>query len=403
MQGATKQIARAMVVFFAALLLSSCARDPQKAKQKYFAAGQTYMKKGQYGDAAIEFRNALRLDPRFVEAYYQLAQADLARQDWAAAYEYLEKAIELDPSRLDARFDRGRLYLAAREFDKAEDEARFILQNDSSFVAAYQLLGAALIGEQKPDQALEAFSKVTDLLPNDSNAYVNLALVEISLHHYGDAELHLKKAVAIDPKSTQAYRDLANFYRLQNRSSEALQVLEDGVAKDPGGIPLYLDWALVLESLGKNGEAEVLLDRLRKQVPSSSEASVGIGDFYFQKKETDKALAEYRRGLSTAPKNLDLEKRIEDLYISTKQTQLARELDQKLMKDAPKDVIVRVNHGRVEMLEGDPHAASIYLQEVIADAADSAQARYYLGMAFWQNGDSGQARNALLNALRVSR
>src|SRR5580704_10577440 len=157
MTGAKKQIARAMVAFLAAAALSSCMRDPQKAKAKYFAAGQGYMKNGQYAAAAIEFRNALRLDPRFVEAYYQLAQADLAQRDWSAAYASLEKAIDLDPSRLDARLERGRLYLASREFDKAEDEGRIVLKQESNNVGAYQLLGAALMGAQKPDQALAAF------------------------------------------------------------------------------------------------------------------------------------------------------------------------------------------------------------------------------------------------------
>src|SRR5579864_7397384 len=175
MTGAKKQIARAMVAFLAAAALSSCMRDPQKAKAKYFAAGQGYMKKGQYGDAAIEFRNALRLDPRFVEAYYLLARADLAQRDWRAAYSSLEKAIELDPSRLDARLDRGRLYLAARQFEKAEDEAHFILKRDSTNVGASQLLGVALMGEQKPEESLAAFSKVTELLPNDSRAHTNMA------------------------------------------------------------------------------------------------------------------------------------------------------------------------------------------------------------------------------------
>jgi tetratricopeptide (TPR) repeat protein len=66
------------------VVLSACTKDPQIAKAKYFAAGQNYMKNGKYGDAAIEFRNAVRLDPRFVEAYYQLAQADLARNDWSS-------------------------------------------------------------------------------------------------------------------------------------------------------------------------------------------------------------------------------------------------------------------------------------------------------------------------------
>src|ERR1700735_2899196 len=89
------------------VLLSSCGRDPQKAKAKYLASGQSYMKDGKYGDAVIEFRNALRLDPRFVDAYYQLAQADLAQNDWNAAYTSLEKAIDLDPRRLDARLALG--------------------------------------------------------------------------------------------------------------------------------------------------------------------------------------------------------------------------------------------------------------------------------------------------------
>src|SRR3974377_2027840 len=85
------------------LLVGSCARDPQKAKAKYLPTGQNYMKKGKYGDAAVEFRNALRLDPRFVDAYFQLAQADIAQQNWNDAYASLQKAIELDSSRLDAR------------------------------------------------------------------------------------------------------------------------------------------------------------------------------------------------------------------------------------------------------------------------------------------------------------
>src|ERR1700690_304417 len=144
MEGARK-LKAVMITISVALLLGGCARDPQKAKAKYLAQGQKYMKKGQYGDASVEFRNALRLDPRFVDAYYQLAQADLAQRDWQGAYASLKKAIELDPGRLDARLDRGRLYLAARQFNKAGGEGKFILQEEPKNVGGYQLLGAALI------------------------------------------------------------------------------------------------------------------------------------------------------------------------------------------------------------------------------------------------------------------
>src|SRR6266478_3113568 len=86
MLSSKRQIHTSILLIAAALLFGACARDPQKAKAKYLAAGEKYMKQKQYGDAAVEFRNAIRLDPRFVDAYYQLAQAELAQQNWAGAY-----------------------------------------------------------------------------------------------------------------------------------------------------------------------------------------------------------------------------------------------------------------------------------------------------------------------------
>jgi tetratricopeptide (TPR) repeat protein len=402
MNSACKQTAGAMALILVAAMLGSCSRDPQRAKAKYLAAGRKYMTKGQYGDAAIEFRNALRLDPRFVDAYYELAQATLAQHDWKLAYASLQKAIELDPGRLDARLDRGRLYLAAREFDKSEDEANFILKQDSNDVGAYQLLGASLIGERKPDQALTALTKVTELLPNSSSAYVTQALVELSLNRLTDAEQHLKKAVAVDPKSVQACADLADFYRLDRQDPEAEQVLQDGIAKNPEGTSLYIEWASMLASEGKKDEAEAVLDKLRKQLPSSVEAAIAIGDFYFVRKDSDRALAEYRRGLSVSPRNLDIEKRMQDLFLETNQTQSAADLDRDLTKNAPRDISVRIDHGRLLMAQGNSVEAINELQRAVADDAGFPQAHYFLAMAYWQNGELGQANAALQDALKVS-
>jgi tetratricopeptide (TPR) repeat protein len=208
--------------------------------------------------------------------------------------------------------------------------------------------------------------------------------------------------VEIDHKSIQAYTDLANFYRLQNRPSEAEQALQDGIAKNPEATSLYIEWASMLASEGKKDEAGALLDKLRKQVPNSADAATAIGDYYFQRKETEQALIEYRRGLSVDPKNLDIKKRMQDLYLTTNQVNLAADLDKELMKNAPKDVSVRIDHGRLLMAQGQLQDAIIFLQKVTSDAADSPQAHYYLAMAFWQNGDMGQARNALMDALKVS-
>jgi tetratricopeptide (TPR) repeat protein len=381
---------------------TSCKSNPQKAKVEYLAEGQKYMKKGQYGDASVEFRNAVRLDPRFVDAYYQLAQADLAQRDWQGAYDSLQRAIELDPSRLDARLDRGRLYLAARQFDKAEEEARAILLDDPKNAGAYQLLGASLMGQQKADSAVEAFTKVTELLPSDTSSYVNLALVEISLRRFSDAEKHLKKAVAIDPKSLQANIDLANFYRLQNKLPQAEEVLQAGIQNNPDAPKLYVDWADMLVSSGKTAEADGALDKLRKQMPKSPEATVAIGDYYTQRHDLEKSLAEYKRGLSISAGNLDIERRMEELYLISNRPDEASKLDTQLMKQSSKDPFVAINHGRLLLAQGKQQDAIIALQKALKGAPDSAQAHYYLGLAYWQTESLGQANSEFQEAVKVS-
>lgn len=395
-----------------ASLLGGCARDPQKAKIKYLASGQSYMQKGKYGDAAVQFKNALRLDPQFADAHYQLAEAELAQHDWQAAYASLNTAIGIAPHRSDARLARGRLYLSARDFHNAQLDAEDILREDPNSVAGLQLLGAAYLGQRKPEQALPLFEKVTQLRPDDASAYVDLALVEVSLRNSSDnntrytdaAETHLKKAISLNSKTVQAYANLANLYQMNKQPSEAEQILREGISKVPDGTLLYMNLAALLASQEKGQDSTAVLDNLRKQLPNSAETAQAIGDFYLAQKDTDRAIAEYRRGLTVSANNAGIEKRLEDVYLTTGHAKPAAELDKKLMKDSPSDPAVRINHGRLLTIQGDLSNAILYFQKIVTDGADPQpeRVRYYLAMAYWQHGDIVQARTSLLDALRIA-
>lgn len=386
----------------AALLLGACAGNPQKAKAKYLASGEKYMQQKKYGEAAIEFRNAIRIDPQYADAYYQLSQAAMGQHNWQVAYASLQKLIEMDPGRLDARLNRGRLYLAARQFNDAAQDANAVLQKDPKNAAANELLGAALIGQQKPEQALEAFSKQVELSPTDANPYLNLALVETMLHRFPDAEEHLKKAVATDPKALRAYIDLANFYRMQNKASAAEEVLQAGIRNIPDGSLLYLDLANLQANTGNPAGGEAVLDKLRNQLPKSPEVAIAIGDHYLRQKNTDKALAEYRRGLTVNPGNVQIEFRMLDVYLSTNQMEQAAKLDSELMRKAPKDSSVNVLHGRLLLAQGKKDEAVIVLQNAVKNSPESALAHYQLAMAYWQKENLGQANSELHEALKAS-
>ena len=65
------------IVPMALMALVSCSRDPNSAKKHYIESGDKYYAKGRYGEAAIQYSNAVRIDQRFGPAHYKLALADL--------------------------------------------------------------------------------------------------------------------------------------------------------------------------------------------------------------------------------------------------------------------------------------------------------------------------------------
>ncbi|MFZ0463256.1 MAG: tetratricopeptide repeat protein [Candidatus Acidiferrum sp.] len=426
-------------VFAAFLLLASCSTNPQKAKLKYLEKGEDYMKKAQYSSAAIEFRNALKVDPKYAEAYYQLALASEAQGDPKSAYNALNQAIAVDPSRMDIRLAHGGLLLGTQNpqyFVEATNDANFVLKQDPKNADAHRLLGMILGREGKFDQALEEFSKVSAMNPGDARSYVDVGLIDLQLQHTSDAEQNEKKAIQVNPKYLAAYSALADIYRVEKepalaeqalqqgiqanpdafklyaecavvfmsegKQSQAEQILQQGMQANPNSVPLYMESANFLWSEGKKSDVDGVLAKLSSQMPKSTDVAEKIGDFYFQRKMTDQALSAYQRALSIDGKNLEIQNRIEDLYLSTHQTDLAAKLDEELVKQFPTDVNVRIDHGRLLMAQNRLPEAVDALQKVVADVPDSAQAHFFLAAAFQAYGNFSDANTQLQNAIRVS-
>ncbi|HEV2488870.1 MAG TPA: tetratricopeptide repeat protein [Candidatus Acidoferrales bacterium] len=398
-----------VVASVTALLLTACAGNPEKAKLNYVEKGKAYMTKKAYSSAAIEFRNALKIDPKYTEAYYQLAQAQLGLGDGGGAFNSLQSAIEIDPNRTDVRILHGNILIAAARvqrkpefYSDAEKDANFVLKLDPQNAQAHHLLGSALTAEKKYDEALQEFSTVTRLEPTKASTYMDMGLVQIALQRWPDAEQSFRKAVELEPKSPQTYINLANCYRAQKNFSDAERVFQQGAQNVPGNIQVYLNWAEMLASEGKNSDADATLKVLRDQSPKSVDVARAIGDYNLQRNNVDQAMAEYQRGLAIDPKNLTLQQKMEDIYLSTGKTEAAAAMDAVVMKQAPNDSTNKINHGRLLMVQGKFQDAVTSLQKTVADEASSNEAHYYLGMAYWKNGNTDQANAEFQNALQIS-
>ncbi len=383
-------------------LLSACSRNPEVTKRRYLESGVQYAKQHKYEEARIQFMKALKVDPRLGDAYYQMGLADLELQKWNDALANFQQTLELAPDRVDAQLQLGQLFAAAHQFDQAHEATAAALKKDPRSADAYRLLGHICVGEQNLTAAEEAFTKVTKLDSTSASSYEDLALVEVGLHHLPQAEQNLRKAVEVDPTFAQGYVNLSSLYRFQEQGVEAEQVLDHGISRNPDEATLYLARANILFSEGSKDAAENLLQRLRDRKKGSVDATLAIAGFYFDHGLKDQSIAEYQRGLTAYPKNVQLRNQLVESYLGSNKLQEAGELNKSVLKDKPEDDVARVQSGRILLVGGHVQDAIAALRRQVTDTPDSYQAHYFLGLAYWQNGSLGEARTELQEALRIS-
>ena len=202
------------VAVLLALALAGCSKNPDVAKKKYLESGMKYMDQEKYDSAVIQFKKAIQIDPKFAEAHYQLALADLKVSHNQDAFREMSQTVELDPNHYKARQALGGMFLASGShyYSNAEEQARYITDHDPSNGEGFILLGNVLLAQKHYEDALAAFSRAISMKPNDPQAYMNRGATYVFLKQDDAAEKDFKKAIEIDPHSLPAYNNLAGFY-----------------------------------------------------------------------------------------------------------------------------------------------------------------------------------------------
>ena len=399
-----RTLALALLLLFIVAVVWAFAitrHSPQEYRQGFMESGQRYYDQRAYEEASIQFRNAIQNDPNFPDAYYELAQSYMHLRRWPEAYNALRRANKIDPNNLEVHLNLAELYLIAHDYSNAEKEASFILARKTNYAPALQVLGALSVGRSDKEKALAAFKKIVNLRPSDPMAYTNLALVEIGSHLFPAAEKDLHAAIEVDPHFVVGYLNLADFYRLQGRTAEAEQVLQKGVEANPESIPASVNLATTLYDNKKDDEAEKVLNGVRSRYRNSPDATLVIGDLYFQRKNLKGAEAEYSQGFAADPQNMDLGERMVEIYLATARLKEAAALNDKLLQAAPHDPTIHLEKGRILMAQGKADAAIMEFRQQTVQFPDSAQAHYFLGWALWENGGHAAGESEIKQAVNL--
>jgi tetratricopeptide (TPR) repeat protein len=398
---AIKTVARGLAAILVCLLLANCNLDPQKAKQAYLDSGLRYMKKHDYQAAAIQYKNALKIDPRFVEAFYQLGLANEALQNWSEAYKDFNQAVELSPTRVDVRLRLAQIEIMARQYTQAQDVLYSVLKLDANNASAYELLGTCKLAQKQPAAARDALARAVALAPKNASAVTNLGLVEITMRQFPEAEQRLKDAVNLNPHDPSAYSNLANLYQLLRDPAREADAFERGIQQNPDAQRLYLASAAMLAAQGKTSDAKQVLDRLAARYPKSSATSLAIGDFYLARNDMPAALSYYQHALQVSPADVNAMDKIVTWDLANGKVKDADTLNSQVLHKRPGDPEARLARGQILLVEGKLQEAILQLRKEVAEERDVPLPHHLLALAQWQEQNVADAKSEFQAALRL--
>lgn len=392
---------RIFLALLPAILLASCSRDPNLRKQKYLLSGKEYFDQGDYRSAAIQFSNAVQIDPQFAEAHYQLARAYLSQKQWTPAFLELSRTLELQSDNYAAQADIATLLIASGQLNAAQEHARLLLDRQPRDPQSHIVQAKLLSTQDDLAGAIREVRKAIELAPNRGDSYLSLAVLQMKTGQDADAEPNFKKAAELDPQSINPQLALGSFYQAVNRFSEAEAQFRRAAQIDAKSTEPRAALVRLLMAQGSKDQAETVLQQAKQDFPDNSAGYRMLGDFYFATGDSDQALAEYGSLYAAHPADLQVKKNYIQLLIIKNRLPEAAKLNDEILQSNGNDTEGLIYRGQIQLQQGRAADSANTLETAIKNDPDNGLAHYHLGVALEQQGNTGRAVNEWREAARL--
>lgn len=182
-------------------------------------------------------RSAQRLLKHLQEAvsHHRAGRLDRARDDYRAA-------LKLDPRNVDANRLLGALLLQRSDFSGARRHLRAAITAAPSDFDSHYFLGRLSFEEHHPAAAMVAFGDCLRIQPSHVDARVLLAIVQMNYGLEQAAIASLRTALQVAPKSVDALLNLAEIFLRQRQFEDAAEVMARARAVAPDLPSVLLKW-----------------------------------------------------------------------------------------------------------------------------------------------------------------
>ena len=182
---------------------------------------------GRAAEAEPEYRAAIAMKDESPEALLGLADCLLMQRKPADAIQPLRKYLALQPADIESRVQLARLLFESGKYEDAAAELNRAETLGVASTPAMKLRASLLIHGHRIDDAIAVATKIVELEPKDSAWHARLGRLYLEKRDFPAAERELLAALRLNPKLTDAVRDLAAVYYLGEKYESALRVQDE--------------------------------------------------------------------------------------------------------------------------------------------------------------------------------
>ncbi len=215
-----------------ATLASGCGRKP--SGEEAFARGIAYYKEDKFDKALPYFEQALTSLQTNALALNFLGVCRLKEGESAAGLTNLQEAVKFDPNYLPARYNLALAELEQGQADDAVSNLRQVSQSSSAPADVHYQLGLAYMRVSAWGQAEEAFKRHLQSNPNTAETLNCLGIVAARKHEFPLSKRYFEQCLTADPKFATGYLNLASLENHQlAQKKEALAHYEKYLELQP--------------------------------------------------------------------------------------------------------------------------------------------------------------------------
>lgn len=198
----------------------------------FFYLGRIYMDLYNFKEASVCFEKVLKIKPKDYETYFYMG-LNYFKQTFLVvlqeeiepllnkAIKYSQKAIKLHNNFTEAYIQLGEIFLKKNELDSAKFYFEKAIKLNPNDIRISNNLGLINLNLDNLQEAISNFQYSIKIAPKASEAYSNLGFCYLKLKDFENAELNFREAISYGDRDI-AYMNLGHIYLIEKNIPMAL-------------------------------------------------------------------------------------------------------------------------------------------------------------------------------------